>query len=466
MRLKCIAILLFLMVFGISLQAGVMMQGFYWDVPSGGTWYNTMKNQANNLRYMAGGKGINRMYFPPPSKSDGGGYSMGYNPYDYYDVGQYNQKGTVETRFGSQAELKNAISTYRSKGIVCMADIVLNHRSGGGSQYNPRLGYNTWTDFTGTASGKCTWQWWCFHPNNYCSGDPGAFGGYPDVCYSAGEAYNDMKGWLNWLKSTSNAGFNGGWRFDYVKGLHTWVVKDMRNGTGYPWCVGEYWDANTGTLDWWANATGCSVFDFALYYTMKEICVNTGGGGWLPNVFDQSKSFAAKNPTRAVPFVGNHDTDEIFADKMMAYAFILTYQGYPCIWWKDYFDYGLASLGGQWGNGIKQLVWVREQLAAGGPNIQIMKSNDGDLIVYGSYGYSSASPGYIVAINDNANNWRGSWVCTYNGYLKSKNLKCYAWYSSKSGQNYQPNTKWCNSSGWVEVWAPPRGYAVYAPDGL
>ena len=199
---------------------------------------------------------------------------------------------------------------------------------------------------------------------------------------------------------------------------------------------------------------------------MGDIFNNTSGGGYLPNLVDPNKSFAAKNPFKAVTFTGNHDTDIIVNDKMMAYAFILTYQGYPSIWWKDYYNYGLKDLGGQWGNGIDQLVWVRGQLAAAAPNIELLKTDDGDLLIYGSYGYSAASPGYIVVINDNASSWKGSWVHTNNGYLYGKNLKVYAWYSSVSGQNVQPATKYAQSNGWVEVWAPPRGYAVYSVEGL
>ena len=26
-----------------------------------------------------------------------------------------------------------------------------------------------------------------------------------------------------------------------------------------------------------------------------------------------------------------------------------------------------------------------------------------------------------------------------------------------------PEEKWTNESGWVDLWAPPRGYAVYVP---
>ncbi|MBI1290937.1 alpha-amylase [bacterium] len=445
------------------LSAGVMMQGFYWDTPSG--WYNTMNSNASGLKNMAGGQGINRMYFPPPSKGQGGGYSMGYDPADYYDLGTYNQHGWTATRFGTQAELKTATTTYRNLGVVTMADIVLNHRSGGASEWNPNTNSNTYTNFQYQMSGKALWRYNDFHPSSYWGSDEGSFGGYADVCHRSPSVWNDLTAWGNWLKVNSNAGFNGGWRQDYVKGYGPWMTKDFRQYTSWSYSIGEYWDANTSTLDWWANAADSSAFDFAAYYTMKNICTNGGGGGYLPDLVDQSKSFAAKNLNRAVTFAGNHDTDEIGSDKMLAYAHMLTYQGYPSVWWKDYFNYGLASLGGQWGNGIKQLVWVREKLGAGGPTIQLMKTNDGDLLIYGDSAGNSTNPGYIIAINDNANNWRGDWVVTNNTFLRNKTLKCYAWYSPKSGQNYQPASKFCQSNGYVEVWAPPRGYAVYAPDG-
>ncbi|MDX2177616.1 MAG: alpha-amylase domain-containing protein [Candidatus Sumerlaeia bacterium] len=461
--LKVAAALAAVVAVPAMLSAGVMMQGFYWDTPSG--WYNTMKSNANGLRYMAGGFGLNRMYFPPPCKGQGGGYSMGYDVADYYDLGAYNQHGWTATRFGTHAELKSAASTYRGLGVVAMADIVLNHRSGGASENNPNLGYSTYTNFQYQMSGKALWHYNEFHPSSYWGYDEGAFGGYSDVCHRNPFVWNDLKDWGNWLKVDANAGFNGGWRQDYVKGFGPWMVKDFRQYTNWSYSIGEYWDANTSTLDWWANAADSGAFDFAGVYTGEAICNNGGGGGYMPNYIDSGKTFAAKNSGRAVTFAGNHDTDPITRDKMIQYAWMLTYQGYPCVWWKDYFNYGLASVGGQWGNGIKQLTWVREKLGAGGPNTGLLKTNDGNCLIYCDRDGNSSSPGFIIVINDDSYAWRGSWVQSQNTNLRNKTLKCYAWYSPNSGQNYQPASKYCDGNGWVEVWAPPRGYAVYAPDG-
>jgi alpha-amylase len=403
-----------------------------------------------------------------PDKSASGGYSMGYDPFDYYDLGSYSQNGGPGTHFGTQAQLKSAIAAYKAQNISCIADIVLNHRSGGKSESNPIAGGSTYTDFSGVQSGMCKWHYDSFHPTTCEAYDEGTFGGYPDICYNCGSAYNDIKTWMPWLMNSANAGFDG-WRYDYCKGFHSWVVHDMNAATGPSFSVGEYWDSNTGNIDSWVSAANSSAFDFALYYTMQTFCNNTSGGGNLADVLDPTKSYAAKNPTRAVTFCANHDTDQITTDKMMAYAIIMTYQGYPCIFWEDYYNYGLATGGGSgsgWGNGINQLLWCREKLAAGGPNIQILKSNDPQCLIYGSYGYSSSSPGYIVVVNSNPSSWKGYTVTTSNGYLKNQTLKAYAWSSTVSGQNYAPNNQSCDGSGNVQVWAAPRGYAVYSVNGL
>jgi alpha-amylase len=452
---------------------------------------------------MSGGYGIDRIWFPPPSKAQSGPLSMGYDPHDYYDLGAYNQDGTVPTHFGSQADLQAAISAFKSQGIATMADIVLNHRSGGKSEVNPNLSGlsatagaaapasggtsggstpnlsgagSTWTDFSNTASGMCQWHYNEFHPSTFEQADEGTFAGFPDICHatgnSPGHAYYDLIHWAQWLQDPQNAGFDGGWRFDYTKGYHPWMAHDFWAATGSPFSVAEYWDSNTALLDSWVNAAGggISVFDFALYYTLQGICNDTAGGTWLPNVFNPANSYAAKNPLRAVTFAANHDTDGIANDKMLAYAFILTYQGYPDIFWKDYYDYGLAHGGGAGtagsGNGIAPLVWCREKLAGGSPSIKILKSDDGQLIIYQSYGSSSSNPGYIVVINTNPTTWRGASVQTDNGSLRGKTLKAYAWSSTVTGQNYQPADQTSDASGNTQVYAPPRGYAVYSADGF
>src|SRR5207244_12663978 len=75
---------------------------------------------------------------------------------------------------------------------------------------------------------------------------------------------------------------------------------------------------------------------------------------------------ALDRPAQAVTFVENHDVvrnSPVINDKLLAYAFILTHEGYPCVFWQDYFNWNLAQPDNQ--SGIDALIKVHEQNAAG-----------------------------------------------------------------------------------------------------
>ena len=100
--------LLFGLTSAIQAQDDVMMQAFYWDVPvdandKNGTWWDVLSQQAVELSQA----GVTGIWTPAPSKGNFGIHDMGYGVFDHYDLGNYDQKGAVETRFGSRAELLN-----------------------------------------------------------------------------------------------------------------------------------------------------------------------------------------------------------------------------------------------------------------------------------------------------------------------------------------------------------------------
>jgi alpha-amylase len=70
-----------------------MIQGFYWDVTPGAVWYDSLAYYAEDL----GKAGFDGIWMPPPSKGFAGGFDVGYTPYDYYDLGEYNAQGTIPT---------------------------------------------------------------------------------------------------------------------------------------------------------------------------------------------------------------------------------------------------------------------------------------------------------------------------------------------------------------------------------
>jgi alpha-amylase len=114
-------------------QNDVMMQAFYWNVPvdevsKNGYWYDTVKAKIPAMKTA----GIRALWMPPPSKGNWGISDMGYGIFDHYDLGNYNQKGSTQTRFGSRTELQNLITEAHSTAggapyMDIYADIILNH---------------------------------------------------------------------------------------------------------------------------------------------------------------------------------------------------------------------------------------------------------------------------------------------------------------------------------------------------
>ncbi|MEH0157222.1 alpha-amylase [Limibacter armeniacum] len=407
---------------------GVMMQAFYWDVPAGGTWWNTVKGKVTDW----GNAGIGALWLPPASKAQNGPFSMGYDPTDYFDFGDYNQNGTTETRFGSKTELTSLISKAHTENMEVYADIVLNHNSGGQLENNQYTGTQTWTLFN-VASGKFNRTQHDFHPNWVQNNDEGVFGGFPDLSHSVPYVqdwlWNRSDGVAKYYKNTM--GFDG-WRFDYVKGFGPWVVKEWNNSVG-GFSVGELWDSNVDYLNWWANEANSSVFDFACYYKMDEAF----DGNNLNRLADDM--MWKRNPYKTVTFVSNHDTDQIWS-KMLSYAYILTHEGYPCIFYRDYEEWLDKSK-------LNNLIWIHNNRATGNTSILHV---DNDEYIARRNGYNG-NPGLVVYIN-NSDQWQERWIQTNWSSTQIKD------YTGSSG--WYPTTQ---GDQWVKIQAPPRGYTVWSP---
>ncbi len=115
-----------------SSNSEIMMQAFFWDVPKGGIWWDFIKGHMDDWAEA----GVDKVWLPQFAKSASGSVSMGYDPADYFDLGEYDQYGTVETRFGSKEELISLIDEIHNQGMDVIADIVINH-NGGGAEGNP-----------------------------------------------------------------------------------------------------------------------------------------------------------------------------------------------------------------------------------------------------------------------------------------------------------------------------------------
>ncbi|WP_211204027.1 alpha-amylase [Chloroherpeton thalassium] len=384
-----------------------MMQAFYWDCPrvegQEFLWWEYVKEKIPALAQA----GFSALWLPPAHKAPNiNGLSMGYDPYDYYDLGEYDQKGYVKTWFGSKRELLDLIDLAHSYQLSVIADIVINHNNGADAEeVNPIDGHTRWTLFSQPKSGKFLRSWDCFHPTHYETWDDGTFGDMPDLCHRNPYVYTEILKLAKWL--IEDIGFDG-FRYDFVKGYGTWIIKAIqeqrytKNGQPFkPYGVAENWSSDREIEDWlnevnnW-NDNPVDAFDFPLRYQLKNLCDVYGFS--LKNLIGSHTVFYDK-PFGAVTFVDNHDfrgddTPQITHDKLLAYSVILTHEGYPCVFWQDYYSWDLAKEGSP--NGIAALIEAHEQFAAGSTSTLWLDDN---LYIMQRTGFEN-KPGLIFVLNN------------------------------------------------------------------
>lgn len=442
---------------------GVLLQAFYWDCPREEgrefDWWDRVREEVPSLARA----GFTSLWLPPAHKAANiGGPSMGYDPYDYYDLGEIDQKGSVPTWFGSRHDLDRLIARAHEAGMTLLADMVVNHNSGAdGKERNPITGEMRWTRFN-PGSGRFPRDWACFHPNDYESWDAGTFGDMPDLSHRNPYVFGEILNLARWL--IEEVGFDG-FRYDYVKGYGGTTVEAIqeyryiRDGKPvHPYGVAEHWDT-AAAIDRWIDVTNFSntnpvdAFDFPLRETLKRLCDE-----WRFPLRElrTAETLLRIDPTTTVTFVENHDLRDpgrpIVHDKLLAYAFILTHEGYPCVFWKDYFREGLAMPGTP--HGIEALVGVHERHAGGGT--EILHADD-DLYVMRRPGHGPQS-GLVFVLNNRGDAWNGARVAAGR---PGTALRPAAWWSATDGS--RPHDRTVEEDGKADVWAPPRGYAVYVP---
>ena len=362
-----------------------MMQYFEWYLPNDCNLWNTLILKANEFRK----KGITSVWLPPACKGAGGINDTGYGVYDLYDLGEFDQKGTVRTKYGTKDEYIAAIKALQLEGVQVLADIVLNHRMGADEQENiiaykvnpdnrnETIGdYRTisaWTkyNFEGRnnkySDFKLHWQNFTsidyddiqketgifrFYGKEFSSEVDKERGNYDylmgcDVDFNNLDTVNDLNYWGKWfLEQTGVDGF----RLDAVKHIRSsfyknWLAMLKREFNRDIYTVGEYFSSDINALLYYLdyNNEVSSLFDVPLHYHFKEASESQGN-------YDMSKIFEEtlidRRASKAVTFVDNHDTEPGQAleswiqpwFKPLAYAMIMfRKKGIPCIFYGDYY---------------------------------------------------------------------------------------------------------------------------------
>ncbi|WP_338778016.1 alpha-amylase [Metabacillus sp. FJAT-52054] len=395
-------VLIFVLTFALLIPAqrsmaadnGTMMQYFEWYLPNDGQHWNKMKNDTAYLSSI----GITALWIPPAYKGASQA-DVGYGAYDLYDLGEFNQKGTVRTKYGTKAELVSAITSLHSKGINVYGDVVMNHKGGAdftenvtAVEVNPNnrnqetsgdYQIQAYTGFNfpgrGNTYSSFKWNWYHFNGTDYdqsrnlnriykfrgtgkawdweVSTEYGNYDYllYADVDYDHPDVVNEMKKWGTWYANELKL---DGFRIDAAKHIkHSFLgdwVQSVRTSTGKEmFTVAEYWQNNLGSLENYLNKSGNnhSVFDVPLHYNFQAAS-SQGGYYDMRNLLNGTVT--SKQPTRSVTFVDNHDTQPGQAlestvqswFKPLAYAFILTREsGYPNVFYGDL--YGTKGTSGR-----------------------------------------------------------------------------------------------------------------------
>ncbi|KAG9579200.1 glucan 1,4-alpha-maltohexaosidase precursor, partial [Aureobasidium melanogenum] len=105
-------------------QNPTLLQAFEWHTP-GGHW-TRLANAAPGLADI----GITSLWLPPGCKANNP-HGNGYDCYDLWDLGEFDQKWTRATKWGSREELNELIAKAQSLGVLIIWDAVLNHKTAG-----------------------------------------------------------------------------------------------------------------------------------------------------------------------------------------------------------------------------------------------------------------------------------------------------------------------------------------------
>lgn len=389
---------------------GIILQAFEWYLDTNQDFWNKIAKEAEKLA----DNGITAVWLPPAYKGIGGKDEVGYGVYDLYDLGEFNQKGTIKTKYGSKDEYLNCIVTLQQAGIEVYADIVLNHKMGADllqtipaeqvdwGNHNMLVSQDkvvrvatkfvfpgrknkysdfkwNWTHFDGIDYDDKSKEHAIFRFKNktWSGAVDEEFGNYDylmgaDLDFKNPEVVEECLKWGKWYLDITKV---NGFRLDAVKhidaGFYNNWIRQLREQTQKElFAVGEYWTGEVSKLHRYISETEgqISLFDVPLHYNLYNASRDEN--------FDLTKilegTLLKENSSKAVTFVDNHDTQPgqsltSYVErwfKLSAYAIILLRnEGYPSVFYGDL--YGIQHDNIEPVEGLRDLIDFRKEKAYG-----------------------------------------------------------------------------------------------------
>ena len=389
-----------------------MIQFFEWYLPADCSLWNKTAMEAEYLSDL----GINYIWLPPAYKGIGGNAEVGYGVYDLYDLGEFDQKGSVKTKYGSKEEYINCIKALKQYRIKVLADIVFNQKMGADEsekviaiEDNP-INRNqaisepheitAWTKFTfpgrNNTYSDFKWNWTHFHgvdwDENQKKSSVFRFYGKHwdesvdkekgnfdylmgcDVDLNNVDVVEELTNWGKWYLQTTNV---DGFRIDAIKHIRAsffvdWLKDLSEFSQKNLFTVGEYWSSNVNSLKSYLEETNnaISLFDVPLHYNLFNAS-HSNGHFDMRTIF--SNTLVSVAPERAVTFVDNHDTEpgqslESWVSdwfKPHAYSLILLRkEGLPCIFYGDLYGIPTKQISAK-KELLEKLLYARNHFAYG-----------------------------------------------------------------------------------------------------
>ncbi len=245
----------------------------------------------------------------------------GYWPYDFF---------RIDERFGKEEELLSLRKSMKKKNIRLLLDMVVNHMGYDApfvkehkDWFNPMINIENWED-SEELKNRCIF-------------------GLPDFASQKTEVREFFckvsKYWIDLLQPD-------GFRLDAVKHINDVFWKDfnenVRNLSGKDFILlGEYLHGDPVKVnEIWRSANFNCLFDFPLYYTMKEVFAQDGDCRKLASrlYFDRYYPDAGMLAT----ILDNHDLDRFITSckgdinkYKLAIAFLMSVRGIPTLCYGD-----------------------------------------------------------------------------------------------------------------------------------
>jgi len=483
---------------------GVLLQAFHWYTPADGGHWRRLVQLAPGLARA----GITALWLPPAGKGHAGGHDVGYGIYDPYDLGEFHQKGTVATKYGTRAEFLAAVAACRAAGLQVYADAVFNHLMGADAQEafnaipldpqnrlrplgDPRP-IRAWTRFRyparAGAHSPMQWHWWHFDAVDHNSLEPAVQavwrvegkvfdanvdqerGNFDylmgcDLDLDHPDVRAALKHWGTWMLDTAAV---DGFRLDALKHVDggfvpDWLAHVERHAGRQLFVVGEYWTTRIDTLRWYAAHTGGRVhlFDAPLQHNF-HVASRQGAGYDLRRLLDGT--LMGELPQLAVTLVDNHDTQPLQAleavveawFKPLAYGFILLRrEGYPCLFLADYTGaryQGRGHDGQQYAVELASHRWILDRLLAArrdhAHGLQRDWLDHPSCIGWTRQGTPGHPRGLAVLLSNGEEGWK--WMATGKPHASYIDIT-----------EHRRELIRTNADGWAEFRCPPRSLSVW-----